>query len=296
MRIKYRFVTVMQRDIKKAKAIKDILEQYSIKYKYEENNVLGFHWDIEFNLYEDMVSFEKILNEIKSFELLEQVSTEFEKNDMDNAEWYEIFAPPSQYPQPEDDWRYMKLVFDLSNWCPYCNTGKIQNNPYRLKKGPKQKSNQFWGIFWEEEALFCGEAIKTIFEKEKIRGIHFTQPVNKKNIPFEGYYQIMIEKTLDNGFDQNNTEAIVCNNKNYPKKNYELEVNHCGKVKYENVNRGGYTFNKDVFSSKNDLYLSSEWFGSGWQAYRLSIISKKIYEIILKHKLKGLTVEPIYFK
>jgi hypothetical protein len=286
MRLKYRYVTVMQRDIKKSNSLKNILEKYSIKYKYEENNVLGFHWDLEFILYEDMVSFEKVRKELKPYELLEQISTEFDKNDMDNAEWYEVFARPSQYPQPEDDWGYMKLTYNLNNWCPYCNVGKIQNNPYRLKKEPTQKGNQFWGLFWEEEAIFCNEAIKTIFEKEKIQGIHFIQPVNKKSIPVEGYYQIMIEKTLDNGFDPNNTYTKICNNTNYPKNN--LEVKHCGKVKYENMNKGGYTFNKNVFSSKSDLYLS--------RAYRLSIISKKVYEIIIKNKLKGLTIEPILNK
>jgi hypothetical protein len=286
----------MEHDTKKSKAIIKILEKHSIKYEYEEENTVnfGFHWSLVFCLYEDMVSFDKIYGEIKPYELSAQISTEFDKDDMDKAEWYKIFALPSRYPLPDDDFGYIKLTFDLNNWCPYCNVGKIQNNPYRLKQ-PKQKSAQFWGLFWEE-ALFCGEAIKNIFEKENIQGIHFIQPVNKKNIPFEGYYQIMIETTLDKGFYPDNTEVVFCNEKNYHKKDYELETEHCGRIKYEHIHRGGYTFEKNIFSSKFDFYLSNEWFGSGGEAYRLSIISKKVYEIIIKHKLKGLNIEPILYK
>ena len=315
MRIKHRFATVMQKDMKKSKEIRNILEKYSIKYEYEEeNNVLGFHWSLIFFLYDDMVSFDKIYNTIKPYEFVELLSNEFDKNEMNNAEWYEIVAPSCQYPQPDDDWSYYKFTFDTKKWCPYCNVGKIQNNPYRLLKKPKQKSTQFWGLFWEAEALFCGEAIKNIFERENIQGIHFIQPVNKRGIPFEGYYQIIMETVLDKGFIPINRKAILCDEKTYHKEDYQTiietvfkdfiptnremvlcdeKTHHCGKVKYEPA-VGGNNFDKNIFSAKVDFCLSNEWFGSGWQADRLIIISKKVYEIIKKNKFKGLIIEPIF--
>ena len=42
--------------------------------------------------------------------------------------------------------------------------------------------------------------------------------------------------------------------------------------------------------------MSNEYFGSGGSAHRLIILSKRIYEIIIKNKLRGIRFEPIMHK
>ena len=99
---------------------------------------------------------------------------------------------------------------------------------------------------------------------------------------------------MDKGFIQNNTESIICNRKNYDKKKYKLDLKYCERVKFAHNQKGGYMFEKRIFFSKSDFCKSNEYFGSGWNADRLNIISKKVYKIIIENKLKGLKIAPIF--
>ena len=295
MRFKHRFANVgSESTVKKSKKIRKILDKYLITYEYkEEDTVLGLDWSLVFYLYEDMDSYAKIIEEIIPFNLIEITTTEFDKNEIDNAEWYEIFAPPCQYPQPEDG--YEELVFNTNDRCPICGFGKMQINPYQLKKRPKQKGNQFWGIFWEQDALFCSSEIKNLLERESIKGIHFIQPVLKGNIPIEGYYQIIIETTLEKGFNPKNTTERICR---YKKDNWRPDgldtknLKYCGKMQYDYPRKGGYTFSRKIFYDNIDFCRSKEYFENG---ERVNMISKKVYETIVKNKLKGLIIEPIFY-
>jgi hypothetical protein len=280
MRIKHRFIE-QNCSISKSNKIKILLGDYSIKYIYkEEDTVLGLQNSFEFIIYEDINLFDEIQNKLEPFDFFQEISTEYDKKDMDKAEWYTIYSLPCQYPQPDDDFGYLDVTFNLNNYCSNCGIGKIQNAPFRLLKEPKQKGNQFLSLFWEEDTLFVKDEIKNILEKENIKGIHFIHPVNKNNVTIEKYWQIIIETVLDNGFNSYNTTKETCK---------------CGNIKYNHPPKEGYNFNGKIFCSAFDFNKSNEYFGSGGQADRINIISKKTYEIINKNRLKGIKIEPIIY-
>jgi hypothetical protein len=293
MRIKYRYLT-WEEYPKKITEIKKILDEYSLAYSCKENIncvLSAFKYELEFNIYEDMEFFDKIQLKLEPFDLLKNISAEYDKIDMENAEWYEIYAGEYQYPQPDDDFEYLNYTFDLTNYCSECGIGKIQNKPFRLKHEPKQKNNQFWGLFWERDAIFVREETKNILEKENIKGIHFIQPVlHKNNKPIDRFYQLIIETVLDKGLDQSNVQKITCKLNNDENKKY------CGRIKYFFPKGDNGIFDKKLFSPNVDFYLSNEYFGSGGHAERINIMSKKVHEIIKKNKLKGLRTEPIRYK
>ena len=203
----------------------------------------------------------------------EYISAEYDKIDMQNAEWYEIYTGEYQYPQPDNDFGYLHYTFNLRNYCPECGIGKIQNNPFRLKYEPKQKNNQFWGLYWERNAIFVREEAKNILQKENIKGVHFLQPVlHKSNKPIDRFYQLIIDTELDNGLDLCNVQEISCI--------------HCNRIKYYFPKGDTCIYNKKIFYRNVDFYKTSEYFGSGAYAEKINIISKKVYEIVKYNNLK----------
>lgn len=296
MRIKHRYLT-WDSHLKTIKPLRTILDKYSHIYKYEED--LGciiptFKYQIEFYLYEDNPKFENLKKEVSKFLKPQVIGTEYEKTDIKNAEWFIVNAGEYQYPQPEDDFGYLKTTFNTENYCEKCGIGKLQNAPYRLRTIPKQHNNQFWGLHWEFEAIFVRQETKNILEKENIKAIHFSNPVlNKKNIPIEDFYQLQIGIILEKGFDNYNAQTITCKIDNEENWNTNNNLKYCGKIKFHHPRIGGYLFDKNIFNPNFDIVESSEYFGSGASASRLQIVSKRVKNLVEQNKLKGLSFIPI---
>jgi hypothetical protein len=296
MRIKHRYLT-WDSHLKVINPVMKILDKYSNDYKYKEdlNCVIPtFKYQIEFYIYEDYPEFDKIKKDLCKYLEPQVIGTEYEKKDLKNAEWFVISTGEYQYPQPENDFGYLKATFNLDNYCKHCGIGKVQNAPYRLKTEPKQLNNQFWGLHWDFDAVFVRHEAKNILERENIKSIRFTNPVlHKKDSPIQDFYQLHIETRLDNGFDSYNTEKITCKFNNEEHCNNDKTQDYCNRIKYHHPMIGGYCFDKTIFDSKFDIVETNEYFGSGASANRLQIVSKRFKEIVEKNKLKGLVFTPI---
>lgn len=296
MRIKHRYLT-WDSHLKIIKPVKTILDKYSHVYKYKEDPdcvIPTFKYQIEFYLYEDNPDFSVIKQEIKKFLEPQVIGTEYEQVDINNAEWFIINTGEYQYPQPEEDFGYLKATFNLDNYCKLCDIGKTQNAPYRLKSEPKQFNNQFWGLHWAFEPIFVRQETKNILEKENVKNIRFSNPVlNKKNIPIDGFYQLHIDTILSNGFDNYNTKTITCKVNNEENCNTDPTSKCCGRIKFHHPMIGGYLFDRSIFDNNFDMTESAEYFGSGGSASRLQIVSKRVKSIVDRNKLKGLSFIPI---
>lgn len=296
MRIKHRYST-WDGHLKIINPVMKILDKYSHDYNYKEDLdcvIPTFKYQIEFYVYEDNPEFDKIKNELGKYLEPQIVGTEYEKEDIKNAEWFLINTGEYQYPQPEDDFGYLKATFNLENYCNWCGIGKIQNAPYRLKTEPKQRNSQFWGLHWDYDAVFVRQETKNILEREKIKDIRFTNPVlHKKDSPIQDFYQLHIDKVLDKGFDSYNTKTVTCKFNNEENCNKEKEKDYCERIKYHHPKIGGYCFDKMIFDSDFDIVETNEYFGSGANANKLRIVSKRFKEIVEKNKLKGLDFTPL---
>ncbi|MFN8251917.1 MAG: hypothetical protein U0V75_08530 [Ferruginibacter sp.] len=296
MRIKHRYLT-SDSHLKIIKPVKAILDKYSNVYNYKEDLecvIPSFKYTIEFYLYEDNPNFDNLKKELSKFIQPQVTGTEYEKKDIQNAEWFIVSTGQYQYPQPENDFNYKKVTFNLDNYCPLCDIGKIQNAPFRLKTEPKQQNNQFWGLHWEYSAVFVRQEAKNILERENIKGIRFTNPIlNKKDIPIDGFYQLHIDTTIDKGFDGYNTKTITCKINNEENCNTDLNSKCCGRIKFHHPKIGGYLFDKSIFKSEFDIVHSNEYFGSGASANRIQIVSRRFKDLVEKNKLKGLSFTPI---
>jgi hypothetical protein len=296
MKIQHRYLT-FDSHLKTIKPVKTILDKYSQVYQYKEDLacvIPTFKYTLEFYLYENTPNFDILKQELSKFKIEPQIGTVYENADIKHAQWFIVNTGTYQYPQPEDDFGYLKATFNLDNYCQLCDIGKMQNAPYRLKTEPKQLYNQFWGLHWAFEALFVRQETKNILEREQIKGIRFSNPVvHKKNIPVEGFYQLHIDTILSKGFDNYNAKTITCKVNNEENCNTNPALPCCGRIKFHHPMIGGYLFDKSIFNIDFDIAESNEYFGSAGSANRLQIVSKKFKEIIERNKLKGLSFIPI---
>lgn len=296
MRIKHRYLT-WDSHLKIIKPIKAILDKYSHNYNYKEeldSVILNFTYTLEFFLYEDNPDFGKIKQEVSKLLDPQVIGTEYEKSDIKNAEWFIVNTGEYQYPQPDKDFGYLKATFNLDNYCNLCGIGKVQNAEYRLKTIPKQPKDQFWGLHWDFDAIFVRQEAKNILEKERIKGIRYSNPViHSKNMSIDGFYQLHIETILSSGFDNYNTKIITCKINNEENLNADLTTQCCGRIKYHHPMIGGYLFDKSIFDSRFDIVNSGEYFGSGGSANRLQIVSKKFKDIVERNKFNGLSFIPV---
>ena len=283
--------------MKNIKPVRSILDKYSHAYDYREDldcAIPGYKYQIEFSLYEDNPQFNVIKQEISKFLETHFIGTEYEKTDIINAEWFIVNTGEYQYPQPEEDNGYLNATFNLDNYCLLCGIGKVQNAPYRLRTEPKQHNNQFWGLNREFEAIFVRQEAKHILEREKVKGIRFSNPIlHKKNLPIDGFYQLHIDTILNIGFDSYNAKTITCKINNEENLNVDPGSLCCGRVKFHHPEIGGYLFNAGIFDKSLDIVESKEYFGSGGSANRLQVVSKRFKDIVEKNKLKGLSFIPI---
>lgn len=296
MRIKHRYLHYDSHS-KTIKTVKAILDKYAQQYNYKEDLscvIPTFKYTIEFYLYEDSFGFDLLKREVSKFLEPQVIATEYEKSDIKNAEWFIVNTGEYQYPQPEDNFGYLEATFNLENYCHLCDIGKVQNAPYRLKTLPKQPNNQFWGLHWAFDAIFVRQETKNILEREKIKGIRFSNPViNRTNLAIDGFYQLHIDTVLSKGFDNYNTKTITCKINNEENLNTDTTSQCCGRIKFHHPMIGGYLFDKGIFDNQLDIVNSGEYFGSGGSANRVQIVSKKFKEIVDKNKLKGLSFIPV---
>jgi len=171
------------------------------------------------------------------------------------------------YPMPSMDFGYLKLTYDLSDYCSKCGIGKKQKDSFYLKNIPPKGKKKIFSIGWIHDELFVEKDIyNEIFEPI---GIKKRDVLNYKNkTVFNEIVQLIIPQT----------------NESLKIKNNPIEkCTDCNKWKYTPMPSGFYPKYKN---EKNQIFKSKEYFGSGASAFNRIFISKK-----LRDKLVGMKIE-----
>jgi hypothetical protein len=201
----------------------------------------------------------------------------YSSKDYEESEWFRIKTSESQYPEGKVD--YCIDTYELSNWCEKCGVGAVQNRPFRLARDFQQKRDQFFGLHWVFDELFCRPAIIPILNEAEITGAAYLHPIyHKSGKTIDTTFQMKIDFVLAHGLfnDENAKYCPVCN-----------------RVKYLYPERNAISFSHKSFENVPDIVKSYEYFGSGGQAQRLVLASKKFYEVVKENKIHGLVFRPI---
>jgi hypothetical protein len=299
MKIRHRFFYNMNN--KQARTLQKWLVKFNLPYEIIDYGIVGKF--IDFHIHETDEHFDKIEALIHKKKLHVQTGVVFDRQDLDNAEWLYINTSEEQYPQPEGT--FIEHTYDVSNYCARCGFGKNQIAPFRLKSDFEKNDLDFHGLHWVHDELFIRPNVKQIFQEESISDLSYLHPLhNKTNQEIETIYQIRMQTSSIPGLITENLMPRICQPSGHQKirkktgykafgvDKYRDDLPYCGHTNFLYPKRDMIRFKKDLFSYKPDIFQSHELFGDG-VGHHLILVSQRFFQIVERHKLKGLVFTPV---
>ena len=227
-----------------------------------------------FQVAESDPQWEQVDKIIKKFKLRHMIHTEFASSEKKAAKYLSMIPSWHHgFPQPEDDFAYLPIVFDLKNYCSHCGAGLKKIAPFRMKTEPHWGKKSILQLNWEFDEYFVKpEVWEKIF---KPMGIGSRPVLNHQtNKVLETVLQIEVTETVS--LDLNNLPFEECSG--------------CGARKYLPITKGLSPFPLETPSS--NMFKSNQYFGSGGSAYNMVFISNALYSAIEEIKIKGVEFAP----
>jgi len=198
------------------------------------------------------------------------VTTEFTKAERAGAQYLAMGgAWGCGYPQPESDFGYQEVTYDLSRCCPVCSVGKVQKAPFRMRREPGWSKRNIVQLTWVDDEYFVKPEIwEKVFKPFGIG----CRPVihHRDDKELKSVVQLDISETADAPLELEGCRSEAC-----PAK---------GHIKYHGVSRGFFP----PFRSpqKAPILKSQEWFGSGGSAGKSVFASSDLYRAMREHKVR----------
>ncbi len=180
------------------------------------------------------------------------------------------------YPQPEDDFGYLKKTYDLSENCAECDIGKRQHAPLRMKREPTWGKRQILQLNWVFDEFFVlPEVWDEVFKPMGIASLPVLEHRTGKEL--RTVVQLEIKDVASPIPGIREYDSAIC------------EV--CGQTKYFPITHGFFP----AFSLAPSGYISrtQESFGSGGEAFNEIVVTRELYHAIRTHKLSGASFTPI---
>src|SRR5262249_12475668 len=207
---------------------------------------------------------------------LDMVSSHFSPEEIAEAEW--LGMDPRwhwSYPQPEDDFGFRSVTYDLSQYCSTCGIGAVQKAAFRMKSEPRWGRNGILQLNWVFDEYFVRpEVWKSIFEPLRIA----SRPVVDK----EG-------RELATVLQLKAPEAVV------PVSTEGLKAKLCGvcgRTKYGWVVRGPFP---SLLTAPVDAHLfkTKEYFGDGAAADKAVLVSQAPRRALEERAIRGVSFLPV---
>jgi hypothetical protein len=242
----------------------------------------GVHFDesefcIRVKINESSPCFLSVADFARSSRAVEIVENLFSQDEIDNASWFAIYATSHfAFPEPKDDWGYLRESFDLAAYCAECGLGKRQIRALRTKKEPIWSKASFAQLHWIFDEFLTNRDVSGSFLRDL--GIAF-RPVIKHqtNSPFASLIQLEIHESVSI-----KAKGIIAN----------LRVcNRCKRDKYLPATAGFFPTLAEIPSS--NIFRTKEHFGDGARSASAIIVSKEFHDRFTELNLKGLVFRPL---
>lgn len=237
------------------------------------------------DIYEHNVHWPYIQQYVHNNDLVCYSETSFSKKELSDAAWLTMRSKwRNGYPQPEDAFGYERITYEKEKHCVECGAGLRQKESFQIKKTPNWGQRHFMMLNWVEDELFVDDSAKTVLDTSRLSGIEFAKVKNKQGLEFlPNVNQLVVKNILPAGLQ---VDCRAINATHFCPK--------CGIPKYHPSGEGMYEFNRAVFENAPDIVKTNEWFGWGYAASRLIIVSQKTYQLITQNNLdRGLVFEPV---
>ncbi|HJV17908.1 MAG TPA: hypothetical protein VJ546_11100, partial [Bacillales bacterium] len=199
---------------------------------------------------------------------------EYSKEEYNEAEYF-LFDSNS----------YLRSVYEdqpekcYSLRCPTCKVYIEQNKDLIIKK--KTFGAKMISLSWEEE-LIVSPDVKNLFEESKIENLDFRPVFNNYEEINPIAYQVIATNILPSNDTRTEMRQVIsCDSCNF--KSFVLTPEHA------------MYYSKDEINKFHDINRTYEFFGSGFFPRPYLVVSKKVREMVLNNKVKGVTFQPIFF-
>jgi hypothetical protein len=211
---------------------------------------------------------------VGNLEVADTVRTEFTNRERDAAAWLSVEPDWHHgYPQPEDDFAYLGVTYDLGDYCDRCGTGVRQVAPFRMAGEPKWGRRGILQLNWVFDEYFVPpEVYAAVFEP---LGIGSWPVQNRRGHLLGTVVQLRVDGVVE--VDTTGLVATIC-----PK---------CARPKFDAVRRGPYPGLRGTASGP--LVRSDAWFGSGHSGWQLIAASAAVYRAARDAGLRGTTFDPL---
>jgi uncharacterized protein YqfB (UPF0267 family) len=259
--------------------IETILSSLGISLKFNAKDTMQV-----FNLFTNTEEYLKLIEKLQSLgidysELTEEV---YSQEEIESAEFLQIIPNVyCGYPQPEGEISFREVSYDINSKCPKCEQGKIQNAPLRVLK-PKMGKNDIAALHWIYEFVITFR-LKELISVEGLTGCEFWPLIDhRRNTKLDDVYQLFFTRMMPPMSRQ--TNIIRADG---------IEMCDCGKMGYTIKGIPVYERQAINMNALQDFNKSYEWLGGGKTTWQMQIVSKRVYNLFVKHKIRGVRFEPV---
>jgi hypothetical protein len=206
--------------------------------------------------------------------VFDSLTTEFTKGEIEAARWLDVVPDWHHgYPQPDEDFGYLRVTYDLAEWCDACGIGLKQKAPYQMKGEPKWGRRGILQLNWVFDEYFVTPEIWSSFFKPF--GIACRPVTNTKGAELKTVVQLVAEEEVGIVTDGLTPERCA----------------KCGRVKYLPVTRG--FFPALTTKPSGAIVKTREYFGSGAAAHRRVLVSQELARALVAAKVRGASLWPV---
>ncbi len=277
-------------DPKKYNLLKSELDKLGCIYKITPMGLSVF--SLEYDLSENAPYAQRLIKFAKRNDIWVYSAIHYDRDEILQAEW--VVVNVGEYQFPEDE--YIDTTYDTRNYCSRCGQGKIQNNPFRLRKDFTQKKLGFLGLHLVFDEIFIRPRVMHLFKDFGITGINYLDVLHKKtNLPITNLFQMIIPVIEEQGLDTDELSSVTCkpqNEESFVKGIGRIKDRvgppFCGRIKYHYPSIEPLKFKANVLRDLPDFVKSQEYFGTGGAATRFMFVRSRVIRLIEEKGIRGL--------
>lgn len=274
------------------KLIRQVLQKIGEGHLYQEDKPF-----YEFDLEKDDERLQILVTELKDRPDLVSPSIPVDKlysaEDLQAAELYRFLVTNDAIEEDHFDMhREFDVVGPSFERCPVCNSPLRQRRDLYLRKALMKKHDI--SKTYDDGEIIVSERIARLFQEHKVEGASFREVQNypKPRPGAPSLFQLVITHSLPpmasppTEFEQSRYCGTCGQKSQFIKHTF-----FWGKIKY--LEETDIYYPASVLTDAKDINYSAEFFGELPVMKPYIIISKRMYRLLLEHKVKDLAVEPV---
>jgi len=240
------------------------------------------------HVFHDDARYQILMEEMKSMGIHfnEEKRRVYETEELEAAKFFHM-VPRAQwgYPEPQDD--YEQKYFDSATACRICGTGAKQIHPLSVAGTPRFGRGDIVATFWIYEFLVT-DRLRNIIAEANLTGMEFWPIIafsgREQERALNGCWQLHIVNELHSMSPTTKFPSVKLPRGARPCQ--------CGRIG-RNIPEEPLRYRRLDLECAKDFNKSSEWLGGGLDTAQLKIVSRRVYDLFIKNKVRGVDFEPI---